>query len=105
MANALKFTPQGGRVSVSVGIRRADAYLAVADTGRGIEADFLPHVFERFRRGESGTARSVGGVGLGLAIVRSLLELHGGRVRAESDGPGRGARFTITLPLASSAGP
>jgi PAS domain S-box-containing protein len=103
MANAIKFTPQGGRVSVSVGMRGADAYIVVTDTGRGIEGNFLPHVFERFRQGETSTTRRVGGVGLGLAIVRSLVELHGGQVRAESDGPGRGACFTITLPLASAA--
>jgi PAS domain S-box-containing protein len=103
MANAIKFTPQGGRVSVSVGVNGAEAYIVVTDTGRGIEADFLPHVFAKFRQAESSTTRTVGGVGLGLAIVRSLVELHGGQVRAQSDGPGRGACFTITLPLASAA--
>ena len=103
MANAIKFTPQGGRVSVSVGLRGAEACMVVADTGRGIEASFLPHVFERFSQGESSTTRRVGGVGLGLAIVRSLVELHGGRVRVESGGPGKGAAFTVTLPLASAA--
>ena len=103
MANAIKFTPQGGRVSVSVGMRGAEACMVVADTGRGIEARFLPHVFERFSQGESSTTGRVGGVGLGLAIVRSLVELHGGRVRGESDGPGKGASFTVTLPLASAA--
>jgi PAS domain S-box-containing protein len=102
IANAIKFTPQGGRVSVSVGMRGAEACMVVADTGRGIEASFLPHVFERFSQGESSTTRRVGGVGLGLAIVRSLVELHGGRVRVESDGPGKGASFTVTLPLASA---
>jgi PAS domain S-box-containing protein len=102
MANAIKFTPQEGRVSISVGVRELEAYLVVADTGRGIEPNFLPHVFERFRQGESSTTRTVGGVGLGLAIVRSLVELHGGQVQAESDGSGKGARFTITLPLASA---
>ena len=102
MANAIKFTPHGGRVNVSVGLRGSDAYMVVTDTGRGIEADFLPHVFERFSQAESTTTRSVGGVGLGLAIVRSLVELHGGQVRAESAGAGRGACFTITLPLASA---
>jgi PAS domain S-box-containing protein len=103
MANAIKFTPQGGRVTVSVGRRGSEAYMVVTDTGRGIEADFLPHVFERFRQAETTTTRSVGGVGLGLAIVRSLVELHDGEVRAQSDGAGRGACFTITLPLASAA--
>ena len=102
MANAIKFTPQGGRVSVSVGLRGSEACMVVADTGRGIESDFLPHIFKRFRQAETSTTRTVGGVGLGLAIVRSLVELHGGNVRAESDGAGRGACFTITLPLASA---
>jgi len=103
MANAIKFTPQGGRVTVSAGLRGSEAYMVVRDTGRGIEADFLPHVFERFRQAETTTTRSVGGVGLGLAIVRSLVELHDGEVRAESDGAGTGACFTVTLPLASAA--
>jgi PAS domain S-box-containing protein len=103
MANAIKFTPPGGRVNVSVGLRGAAAYMTVEDTGRGIDADFLPYVFDRFRQAESPTTRSVGGVGLGLAIVRSLVELHDGEVRAESAGVGTGACFTITLPLASAA--
>jgi PAS domain S-box-containing protein len=103
MANAIKFTPHGGRVNVSVGLRGSEAYMIVTDTGRGIEAEFLPHVFARFSQAESTTTRSVGGVGLGLAIVRSLVELHGGEVRAESGGAGRGACFTVTLPLASAA--
>jgi len=103
MANAIKFTPQGGRVNVSVGLHGSEACMVVTDSGRGIEADFLPHVFERFRQAETTTTRSVGGVGLGLAIVRSLVELHGGEVRAESEGAGRGACFTVTLPLASAA--
>ena len=102
MANAIKFTPHGGRVNVSVGQRGSEAYMVIADTGRGIEADFLPHIFEKFRQAETSTTRTVGGVGLGLAIVRSLVELHGGKVRAESEGAGRGACFTITLPLASA---
>ena len=105
MANAIKFTPQGGRIDVSVGVHGSEAYMVVTDSGRGIEADFLPHVFERFRQAETTTTRSVGGVGLGLAIVRSLVELHDGEVRAESDGAGRGACFTVTLPLASAARP
>ena len=103
MANAIKFTPRGGRVRVSVGLRGSEADLVVADTGRGIESDFLPHIFEKFRQAETSTTRAVGGVGLGLAIVRSLVDLHGGKVRAESEGAGRGACITITLPLASAA--
>ena len=103
VANALKFTPQGGRVSIDVGVRGSDGYIAVSDTGRGIEPQFLPHVFEKFRQAEVSTSRAVGGVGLGLAIVRSIVELHGGQVRADSEGIGKGATFTITLPLVSSA--
>jgi signal transduction histidine kinase len=90
-------------VTVRVGSRGSEAYMIVEDTGRGIEPDFLPHVFEKFRQAETSTSRTIGGVGLGLALVRSLVELHGGQARAESDGSGKGARFTITLPLASSA--
>jgi signal transduction histidine kinase len=102
MANALKFTPQGGRVSVSVGPSGSEGRIVVSDTGRGIEAQFLPHVFEKFRQAETSTSRTVGGVGLGLAIVRSIVELHGGRVRVDSEGLGKGSTFTITLPLVSS---
>ena len=73
----------------------------VRDTGRGIDASLLPHVFERFHQGDSSTTRDVGGLGLGLAIVRHYVEMHGGRVWAESDGLGTGATFTIELPLAA----
>ena len=76
-----------------------DAWLSVADTGTGISPDFLPHVFERFRQAESSEARSFGGLGLGLAIVRQLVELHGGSVSARSDGLDRGATFIVRLPL------
>jgi PAS domain S-box-containing protein len=98
LSNAIKFTPNGGLVDVS--LRRAgDAVeIAVADSGVGIPDEFLPHAFERFSQAESGTTRAYGGLGLGLAIVRSIAELHGGSVRAESDGPGLGSTFTVTLP-------
>ena len=97
--NAVKFTPPGGRVDVS-SQRRADTVtVVVADTGEGIGPDLLPHVFEPFLQGSNSGRNSVGGLGLGLALVRRLVELHGGRVSAESPGPGLGATFTVTLPL------
>ncbi|HEU4536547.1 MAG TPA: ATP-binding protein, partial [Polyangiaceae bacterium] len=100
LSNAIKFTPRGGRVRVT--LRRAPSYveLSIADTGQGIEAAFLPHVFEPFRQAEGGTTRRSGGLGLGLSIVRSLVELHGGTVTALSDGPGQGATFAVRLPMA-----
>jgi signal transduction histidine kinase len=98
LSNAVKFTPPGGRVAVSLR-RRGDAVeIVVRDTGQGIDPAFLPHVFERFRQADGSTSRAHGGLGLGLAIVRHLVELHGGTVRAESEGPGRGATFTVSLP-------
>jgi PAS domain S-box-containing protein len=100
LSNAVKFTPEGGRIDVIAARVGTAARISVRDTGRGIEASLLPHVFERFHQGDSSTTRSVGGLGLGLAIVRHYVELHGGRVWAESDGLGTGATFTIELPLA-----
>ena len=99
--NAIKFTPQGGRVEVTVEMTPAAVRLSVSDTGQGIAREFLPHVFEPFRQAESGTTRVHGGLGLGLAIVRYLIEAHGGTVEAFSDGLGCGTRFTIELPRAS----
>jgi len=98
LSNAVKFTPAGGRVTVRLQPTNLDVQIVVEDTGQGIPADVLPHVFERFRQAESGATRSSGGLGLGLAIVRQLVELHGGSVEALSDGPGRGATFVIRLP-------
>ncbi|HMH53196.1 MAG TPA: HAMP domain-containing sensor histidine kinase [Candidatus Acidoferrum sp.] len=98
LSNAIKFTPRGGRVEIRLDAVDGQVRLQVADTGRGISADFLPHLFEHFRQAEGTAARSVGGLGLGLAIVRHLVELHGGTVRAESAGEGRGATFTVELP-------
>jgi signal transduction histidine kinase/ActR/RegA family two-component response regulator len=100
LSNAIKFTPRGGRVQVTV--RRAHSYveLEVADTGQGIEPDFLPHVFEPFRQADGGITRRTGGLGLGLSIVRSLVELHGGTVAARSDGAGLGSTFVVRLPMA-----
>ena len=98
LSNAVKFTPTGGLVQIRLE-RRDDDVRVVRDTGRGISREFLPFVFERFRQEDSAASRRTGGVGLGLAIVRHLLELHGGTVAVASDGEGRGAEFTITLPL------
>lgn len=100
LSNSIKFTPRGGRVQVQ--LRREESYVevTVADTGQGIDPDFLPLVFERFRQGDGSFTRRAGGLGLGLAIVRSLVELHGGTVMAESEGMGRGAAFVVRLPTA-----
>ena len=98
LSNAIKFTPRGGTVTVSVERVESHAELTVSDTGQGISQEFLPHVFERFRQGDSTTTRPIGGLGLGLAIVRYLAELHGGTVVASSAGEGMGATFTLSLP-------
>jgi signal transduction histidine kinase len=102
LGNAIKFTPQDGAVTVRL-VRDADACLTVSDTGRGIDVDLLPHIFERFKQSDSTSTRAHAGLGLGLAIVRHLVELHGGRVRAESAGLGQGATFTVILPIAAAA--
>ncbi|MFL6256224.1 MAG: PAS domain-containing protein [Pyrinomonadaceae bacterium] len=99
LSNAVKFTPAGGRVEARVGRAGSQMLVAVSDTGQGIAPEFLPHVFERFRQADMGTTRRHGGLGLGLAIVRQLVELHGGTVEASSEGAGRGATFTVRLPL------
>jgi CheY-like chemotaxis protein/anti-sigma regulatory factor (Ser/Thr protein kinase) len=103
LSNAIRFTPAGGRVDVTLTYVRDQAHLRVRDTGAGIAPDFLPLVFEQFRQADSTTTRRHGGLGLGLAIVHRLVELHGGRVRAESEGLGKGATFTVTLPLAAAS--
>lgn len=105
LTNALKFTNPGGRVAVRVTGTDQVVGLQVRDTGVGIDPGFLPHVFERFRQQDSSTTRSHGGIGLGLAIVRHLVELHGGRIYAESEGRGRGATFTVELPPLHVRGP
>jgi PAS domain S-box-containing protein len=99
LSNAIKFTPQNGEIKVD--LKQVDSHveLSVRDSGIGIEPDFLPHVFERFRQADSSTTRAYGGLGLGLAIVRHLVELHGGTVSAHSEGKGRGAVFTVNLPV------
>ncbi len=102
LSNAVTFTPSGGHVSVRVYDARAQVHIEVQDTGVGIPADFLPHVFERFSQASRGSTRRANGLGLGLAIVRQLVELHGGTVRAESEGERRGSRFTVSLPVATT---
>jgi PAS domain S-box-containing protein len=99
LSNAVKFTAPGGRVDVALESRGPDLAIVVRDTGKGIAAEFLPHVFERFRQADSSITRNHGGLGLGLAIVKHLVELHRGRVEASSSGEGRGATFRVVLPL------
>jgi PAS domain S-box-containing protein len=102
LTNAVKFTSEGGQIKISLENVGSQAQIQVSDTGKGISPDFLPHVFERFRQADNATTRKFGGLGLGLAIVRHLVELHGGTIRVESPGEGMGATFTVLLPLISS---
>src|SRR5262249_31708931 len=97
--NAVKFTPSGGVVKVRLRSRDGQAGIEETDTGIGIAAQVLPYVFDQFRQADGSSTRKHGGLGLGLAIVRSLVEMHGGRVDVESAGLGQGAAFRITLPL------
>jgi PAS domain S-box-containing protein len=99
LSNAIKFTPGKGKVTVELFRSNGHVEIAVSDTGMGIAPDFLPHVFDRFRQADSSITRMQGGLGLGLAIVRHLVEVHGGTVQAESEGEGKGARFTVRLPV------
>jgi PAS domain S-box-containing protein len=103
LANAIKFTPTGGHAEIKLSQVDDHLEILVSDDGAGISPEFLPHVFERFRQADSSTTRSHGGLGLGLAIVRHLVELHGGTVSAASPGLGQGSRFTLRLPLANVA--
>jgi PAS domain S-box-containing protein len=103
LSNGVKFTPANGQVSVTLHVEGGNAVIAVRDTGAGIAPEFLPHVFERFSQADSTTSRAHGGLGLGLAIVNHLVGLHGGSVRAMSEGRGRGSTFRVTLPLVSQA--
>jgi CheY-like chemotaxis protein/anti-sigma regulatory factor (Ser/Thr protein kinase) len=98
VANAIKFTPEGGCVRMRATLEGHRVALQVSDTGMGIDPGFLPHVFDRFRQAESSEARTYGGLGLGLAIVRQLVEMQGGSVEAKSEGRGRGATFVVRLP-------
>jgi len=99
LSNAVKFTPEHGQIDVLLERVEDHARLTVSDSGRGINPEFLPRVFDRFRQADSSTTRKYGGLGLGLAIVRQLVELHGGTVHAESKGAGRGASFSVTFPV------
>jgi PAS domain S-box-containing protein len=99
VSNAIKFTPAGGQIGVVVRLVDSHVEVVVEDTGAGIRPDFLPHVFERFRQSDSSSTRAHGGLGLGLALVRHIVELHGGTVAAASGGEGHGATFTVRLPL------
>jgi PAS domain S-box-containing protein len=105
LSNAVKFTPAGGGIKVEVARLLTHARLTVSDTGQGIAPEFLPYVFDRFRQADSSTSRAHGGLGLGLSLVKHLVELHGGSVHAHSEGEGQGACFTVDLPLAHAAGP
>jgi CheY-like chemotaxis protein len=100
LSNAVKFTPKNGKVEVVLERVESHVEISVADTGVGIRAAFLPHVFERFRQADTSTTRVFGGLGLGLAIVKNLVEQQGGAVRVKSAGEGQGATFTVSLPLA-----
>ncbi|HWW60136.1 MAG TPA: CHASE domain-containing protein, partial [Thermoanaerobaculia bacterium] len=102
LSNAVKFTPNGGRVIVSLAVREQNAIIEVCDTGIGIEPEFIPFVFERFRQADSSSTRAHTGLGLGLAIVQHLIALHGGVVEADSEGIGKGATFRVRLPLISA---
>jgi signal transduction histidine kinase/ActR/RegA family two-component response regulator len=101
LSNALKFTSKGGRVNVTLRRAGSHAEIVVEDNGAGIRPDFLPHVFDRFQQADASRTRRFGGLGLGLSIAKNLVESHGGTVRAESDGDGRGATFTVAIPLAA----
>jgi CheY-like chemotaxis protein len=99
LANAVKFSPSGRLIRISLSRFRSTARIEIGDDGQGISAQFLPHVFDRFRQAESSTRRKHGGLGLGLSIVKHIVELHGGTVQASSAGEGRGATFTVNLPV------
>ena len=99
LSNAIKFTPRGGRVQISSQRVNSHLEIVVSDTGQGISPEFLPHVFDRFRQADQKTSRQHGGMGLGLSIVRHLVELHGGTVRANSEGEGHGSTFVVMLPI------
>jgi PAS domain S-box-containing protein len=103
--NSVKFTPQGGRITVRLEEERDEIVLTVSDNGQGIDSSFLPHIFEIFRQADSGTSRAQSGMGIGLAVVQQLVELHGGSVSADSAGVGKGATFTIRLPRTANSKP
>jgi signal transduction histidine kinase len=104
LSNAVKFTPPGGRITITARRGGLGVLISVADTGAGLDPDFLPYAFDRFRQEDQSFTRTQGGLGLGLAIVKHLVELHGGQVAAFSEGPNTGATFVVELPLLSRAG-
>jgi signal transduction histidine kinase len=101
--NAVKFTPRGGRIELRAGTGAEEVVVEVVDNGRGIDPEFLPYVFERFRQEDSSATRESFGLGIGLSIAKHLVELHGGHIEARSEGEGLGASFTVRLPLAATA--
>jgi signal transduction histidine kinase len=103
LSNAGKFTQRGGRVDVRVTAHDTDVEIRVTDNGEGIPAEFLPHLFERFRQADGSATRVHGGLGIGLAVARHIVEMHGGTIFAASDGAGRGASFSVRLPRAPRA--
>jgi CheY-like chemotaxis protein/anti-sigma regulatory factor (Ser/Thr protein kinase) len=105
LQNAVKFTPDGGRIDVVANTNQREVEVAVSDTGMGIDPEFLPHVFDRFRQADSNPTRTHGGLGLGLSIAHHLVEAHGGTIRVSSAGRGQGTTFTVTLPLAAAQQP
>jgi len=105
ITNAVKFTPRGGMVEVRMTLTEAGMELTVSDTGTGIAAEFLPHIFERFSQADATSRRVHGGLGIGLAIVKNLVEMHGGTVQAASEGLGKGSQFTMVLPLKAAQSP
>jgi CheY-like chemotaxis protein/nitrogen-specific signal transduction histidine kinase len=102
LSNAIKFTPQGGSIQISIGQAATSVYAAVSDTGEGLSPTFLPHAFERFRQADASITKKFGGLGLGLSIVKRLVDMHGGTVTASSAGLGRGSTFTVQLPLSQN---
>ena len=104
VANAVKFTPKGGRVELRMESDADNVRIRVSDTGKGIEPEFLPFVFDRFRQSDTSSMRRYGGLGLGLSLVKHLVELHGGTITAASDGEGCGATFTVVLPRGRASG-
>ncbi len=101
LSNAVKFTPEHGKIDVTIGQSGGSVTVEIRDNGSGIDPDVLPYIFERFRQADNSYSRAIGGLGLGLTIVRHLLELHHGTISAKSAGPGQGASFTVTLPIAA----
>lgn len=99
LSNSVKFTPKHGRIEVELRVAGKDLEVVISDNGEGINPEFLPHIFERFRQADTSSRRMHGGLGLGLSIVSSLVEMHGGEIRADSDGKGQGTKFTLTLPM------